>query len=140
MRYELQNDFGMRAVCDITIITPDMLEPQYGAVPTTVIASELPDNPGTSVTNMAEELATRVCRENNISPHWLLWIEHYPKSESREDATWTEVAFTFDWGRSGFPCKFSTPKWWRLSDAQMATLTGLLYETSNQHLLAGRFI
>ena len=42
-----------------------------------VIASELADNPGTSVTNAAELLATDVCRRFGIAPDRLVWIEHY---------------------------------------------------------------
>ena len=42
-----------------------------------VIASELRDNPGTSVTNGAELLATQVCQRFCIAPERLVWIEHY---------------------------------------------------------------
>lgn len=43
-----------------------------------VIATELSDNPGVSVTNFAEGLATLVCRRFSIDPEKLIWIEHYP--------------------------------------------------------------
>jgi len=43
-----------------------------------VIAIELPDNPGVSVTNFAELLATMVCHRFGINPVKLVWIEHYP--------------------------------------------------------------
>jgi hypothetical protein len=42
-----------------------------------VIATELPNNPGTSITNAAEILATHVCRDFAIPPDRLVWIEHY---------------------------------------------------------------
>lgn len=45
--------------------------------PTVVIATELADNPGTSVTNRAETVAAMVCREFGIDPGTLLWVEHY---------------------------------------------------------------
>ena len=45
---------------------------------TVVIATELSDNPGVSVTNFAEELATLVCNGFSIDPNTLVWIEHYP--------------------------------------------------------------
>lgn len=45
---------------------------------TVVIATELSDNPGVSVTNFAEELATIVCRMFLIDPRKMIWIEHYP--------------------------------------------------------------
>jgi hypothetical protein len=42
-----------------------------------VIASEMDDNPGMSVTNRAERLANHVCRELEIAPERLIWLEHY---------------------------------------------------------------
>jgi hypothetical protein len=45
---------------------------------TVVFANELSDNPGVSVKNFAEELATIVCRMFLIDPAKLVWIEHYP--------------------------------------------------------------
>ena len=45
-----------------------------------VICSQLPDNPNTSVTNMAEYLAAEVIEEHSL-PTPLTWIEHYPEHE-----------------------------------------------------------
>ena len=42
---------------------------------------ELNDNPGTSITNMAEVLAARHCPERLEEPDPFRWIEHYPKTE-----------------------------------------------------------
>ena len=65
-----------------------------------VICAEHPDNPGTSVTNRAEFLATKVCRENTaIDPRRLTWIEHYPERGSRfnpRPPTWSVVTFDYD--------------------------------------------
>jgi hypothetical protein len=47
---------------------------------TVVICSQLPDNPNTSVTNMAEYLAAEVIEEHSL-PTPLSWIEHYPEHE-----------------------------------------------------------
>ena len=44
---------------------------------TVVIATELADNPGTSITNAAEILASFVCDQFRINPDRLVWIEHY---------------------------------------------------------------
>ena len=66
-----------------------------------VVATELPDNPGTSITNMAEQLATQVCRAQNIAPQHLVWIEHYP------GGSWDLVTFGWDW-RVG---AFAYPEW-----------------------------
>jgi hypothetical protein len=52
---------------------------EEGRVPV-VICSQPPDNPDTSVTNMAEYLAAEVMREHKL-PSPLIWIEHYPEHE-----------------------------------------------------------
>jgi arsenate reductase (thioredoxin) len=44
---------------------------------TAVIATELKDNPGPSITEGFEVLASVVCHEFAIDPHKLVWIEHY---------------------------------------------------------------
>jgi hypothetical protein len=45
-----------------------------------VVASELPTNPGTSITNAYERLATQVVRRlwPQVPPWGTLWFEHYP--------------------------------------------------------------
>lgn len=42
-----------------------------------VICTEAPDNHGTSITNAAEKIATKVCHEFGIPRGELIWIEHY---------------------------------------------------------------
>lgn len=44
---------------------------------TLVIAIERADNPGTSVTNASELLASFVCDRFGIDPAKLVWVEHY---------------------------------------------------------------
>lgn len=44
---------------------------------TAVIATELKDNPGTSITNAMEILAATVCLDFGIDVYKLVWIEHY---------------------------------------------------------------
>jgi hypothetical protein len=73
---------------------------------TVVICTELPDNPGTSVTNFAEDLATLVCRRFRIASDKLVWIEHYPPSASHgPKADWDRVEFSWDGD-----C-FQQPRW-----------------------------
>jgi len=50
-----------------------------------VMVTEIEDNEGTSITNMAERLATQIIREFNIRPEKLIWIEHYPERGSKYD-------------------------------------------------------
>ena len=42
-----------------------------------ILCTESPENEGTSITNMAEWIATLVCKEYGIRFEDLLWIEHY---------------------------------------------------------------
>jgi len=49
--------------------------------PPVVICSELPNNPGGSVTNSAEVVAAGVIRANEL-PTPLVWIEHWPEEST----------------------------------------------------------
>ena len=49
----------------------------------------MPENEGTSVTNMAEQLATQICQEFDIEPKHLIWIEHYPDRQDIDG--WKDV-------------------------------------------------
>lgn len=70
-RFKFAGLFGLPAACALERIdVPD------GRV--VVIATELPDNPGVSITNFAEELATIACLRFGIETERLVWIEHYP--------------------------------------------------------------
>jgi hypothetical protein len=46
-----------------------------------VICSELPSNPGGSVTNSVEVIAAEVIRSHEL-PTPLVWIEHWPKEST----------------------------------------------------------
>jgi len=46
--------------------------------PVVVIITELPDNPGKSVTNAMEWIATVVVHQFDLDPARTRWIEHYP--------------------------------------------------------------
>lgn len=43
-----------------------------------ILISELPDNPGTSVTNRIEHLARAVCAVYSLAPERTIWIERTP--------------------------------------------------------------
>ena len=64
---------------------------------TTIIATELAENTGTSITNAAEQAATEACRRFNIDPHRLVWIEHYNSESYRQrsrEETYDLVSFS----------------------------------------------
>lgn len=80
---------GRRAWCRVRIYLPDdVLDAPV------VICSELPNNPGGSVTNSAEVIAAGVIRANEL-PTPLVWIEHWPKeSTGGGDETFELVVFS----------------------------------------------
>jgi hypothetical protein len=74
--YTYPGFWGCEARCRLRIVRRER-----GAV---VIASELPDNEGTSITNMAGQLATMVARQFALDPLRLIWIEHEPADPDLE--------------------------------------------------------
>lgn len=74
-----------------------------------VIFSELPDNPGTSITNFIEHLATMVYRQklSDYPVKSIRWFEHYPRNRIREE-TLDEVFL--DWNGE----RFYNPRWKRV--------------------------
>jgi hypothetical protein len=46
-----------------------------------VVCSELPNNPGGSITNSAEVIAAGVIRANEL-PTPLVWVEHWPREST----------------------------------------------------------
>jgi hypothetical protein len=58
-----------------------------------VICSELPNNPGGSITNSAEVIAAEVILANEL-PTPLVWIEHWPKESTSGEETFELVVFS----------------------------------------------
>ena len=84
----LQERRGRRARCRVRIYLPDdVLDAPV------VICSELPNNPGGSVTNSAEVIAAGVIRANEL-PTPLVWIEHWPEESTEGRGTFDLVAFS----------------------------------------------
>ena len=77
-----------------------------------VIATELPDNPGTTVTNVCEELANQFYHFLG-GPEGFLWIEHYPHVDSRFDESFDIVEFNVQ------DDTLHTPNWQRISKTQV---------------------
>jgi len=99
---------------------------------TVVIATETADNPGTSVTNVAEHLASEVCDRFGIDPATLVWIEYYGYPSAvhpKEPRTYEQVTFTrrprddVRWSDAvnrhhpdGWPGYFVEPEWREMGD------------------------
>ena len=116
-------------VCRIRVYRPE-------GFPPVVIATELPENENTSITNIVEELAAEVLaryledRMGQERP--FVWIEHYPGSVSggaRETDTYDLVTFSnyrpSQWLEAGrWRVRFGTPAWRRLSREQVERMIG----------------
>jgi hypothetical protein len=81
--------------------------------PVVVVATELTENRGTSITNALPDLAKRVCSAFDIDPYTLLWVEHYP-AEPPCPETLERVEFAG--GRE--------PAWEAMSRSRLEVLTG----------------
>jgi hypothetical protein len=88
------------------------------------IATELTDNPGTSITNAAELLASLVCDQFRIDPDKLIWIEHYGYAGT----TFPERGFDrvicshIHAMRSGRSVYFKEPHWQRMVESDWIAL------------------
>jgi hypothetical protein len=80
---------GRPAHCRVRIYLPD--DPGDALV---VICSELPNNPGGSITNSADVIAAGVIRAHEL-PTPLVWIEHWTKEATDgEEETFELVVFS----------------------------------------------
>ena len=88
-----------------------------------VLATEMPDNPGTSITNAAERLAMEVMRTFGLLFDSLRWVEHYPERQGRHGHPPLPASFdlvTFTPTTQGL----RSPEWRRLSQAQIEHMLG----------------
>jgi hypothetical protein len=85
-----------------------------------VVCSELPNNPGGSITNSAETIAAGVIQANEL-PTSLVWIEHWPKetTDGREE-TFELVVFSSYMVEERAPSLGETRAW--IGDATWKTL------------------
>ncbi len=79
---------GRRARCRTRIYLPDDVRDAP-----VVICSELPNNPGGSITNSADVIAAGVIRAHEL-PTPVVWIEHWPEESADEQETFELVVFS----------------------------------------------
>lgn len=117
---------GADAVCRIRIYRPT-------GFPPVVVATELPGNEGTSITNAAEELAVDVLtsylldRAGQDRP--FVWVEHYPPLRDGRGEMFDLVTFEHYHPRQQLRAGrwqflIGPPAWRRLSREQAEALTG----------------
>jgi hypothetical protein len=117
---------GPGAVCRIRVYRPP-------GSPPVVVATELPENENTSITNAAEELAADVLasylpdRAGDDRP--FVWIEHYPPGPGRRDETFDLVTFEHYHPRQElrggrWRLTIGVPVWRRLTREQAEALIG----------------
>jgi hypothetical protein len=90
---------------------------------TVVIATEVEDNPGMSITNAVAALATEVARRFAIPLDGLTWIEHYPErivegGRLRIPEMLDQVSFMPG------PAECARPEWRHLQKAEVEAMIG----------------
>ncbi len=88
--------------------------------PYVVIATQLPENRGTSITNFAEHLAAQISLQLEYPERGMRWIEHYPAESRRliREESFTEVRFLFDPPLKGM----KDPRWQSLAHLKQETV------------------
>jgi hypothetical protein len=100
------NDAGGRAAhCRVRIYLPDDI-----CDAPVIVCSELPNNPGGSITNSAETIAAGVIWANEL-PTPLVWIEHWPKETTEGQETFELVVFSSYEVVERAPCLGETRAW-----------------------------
>jgi hypothetical protein len=110
MRYDYRGFWNCDSRCDIEVHRRS--DGKY-----VFVATELPDNPGTSVTNFAEHLATAMRGQYGLKPEDVIWIEHYPEAKDRRKEDFDLVQFLAVESES-----FRTPVWTRVTEQAVSDL------------------
>jgi hypothetical protein len=93
-----------------------------------VVVTELPDNPGMSVTNACEDIASRVVQDFGINPQRTRFIEHYPEERTVHHGREHVRKETFDeifstWDKQN---RADGPHWKSLTKEEVERLVGEL--------------
>jgi len=91
------------------------------AISQIVVLTELASNPGMSVTNAYEDIATHLVKERNLDPFRVIWFEHYPAEGQRKES-FDLVTLTWKMRRAGWLAR--SPEWHRVSEKLVMELLG----------------
>ena len=100
MKFEYVRYDGTRDSCEIDVRRREGF--------TLVIASEEDGHKFGGIRDSVDKLATAVCRNFNISPQRLVWVEHNEYGEKFPD-DWYLVTFGWDWPRGVMANSFRSP-------------------------------
>ena len=81
------------------------------------IVTEMPDNPGTSVTNAIEILDLKICTECACTPSTFMLFESYPDQDDLDLVRFHKVSTN--------PLEFSNPYWKRYTKVHVEGLLGV---------------
>jgi hypothetical protein len=123
---------GGRSACRVRLYLPGAAEPgETVGDATVVIVSELPDNPGTSVTNAIEQIAAEVMDAHRFAMGRApVFVEHYPpRATGGRDETFDLVVFAHHEAREVvrggiWHKEIGSPTWAHLSRRQVEVLVG----------------
>jgi len=86
-----------------------------------VLLTELSENPGMSVTNASEEIATKIYNEifdkKKINPEQIVWLEKYDTEDYYDRVSYDVDGSVFSTKRF-----FSNPQWKRMSAGEFEAL------------------
>ncbi|HVA88573.1 MAG TPA: hypothetical protein VNL71_01905 [Chloroflexota bacterium] len=127
-RYQYHGFWRPGGICRIRVFEEEDRPP-------VVLCSELPDNPNTSITNMAEYLAAEIIRAHfpqrfDATDEPIIWIEHYGLLFGEGAASYARIHFD-----SYRPCqvphgsglarlRIGRPQWEHISRADVEALIG----------------
>lgn len=127
--YDYEGFWRHPAVCRIRIYE------RAGAIPI-VIATELAENTGTSITNMAEYLAAEIISQHfperfeTEEPEPVMWLEQYPRHPGQRDLPeFSQVVFSsytprIEWMGMRQRIRLGQPSWKYLERDQVEQLVG----------------
>ena len=117
--YVFYDTNGSQVLCHLTLYHSCEDEP----VQTIVVATEVAENDGQSITNCYEQLADIVTAAHRLEPAHTLWVEHYNSNsyagkplEPNEDDRYSLVQMSWDGQR------FSQPRFAPLNESQLLGL------------------
>lgn len=102
---------------------------------TLAVVTELSENFGPSITNVAEQLASAVCTRFDVHPDLLVWVEHYGQTARGGLRPFERVTFArrfphkVEWMKlanssatDGWPVYFADPEWRIIGPADWTAL------------------